>query len=182
MASTVEIESINAAVFTTWSDALIALLVACVNDGASVGFLRPLPVAKAAVFWRGVVDSVERGERRLLVARDRQGMLLGTAQLLLTMPENQPHRAEVIKLLVHPSARRLGVARQLMAALESAAREAGRWVLVLDTASGSDAQLFYQHTGWQRVGEVPDYALMPDGKPRGTTFYYKILHHQATPG
>lgn len=110
MASTVEIESINAAVFTTWSDALIALLVACVNDGASVGFLRSLPVAKAAAFWRGVVDSLERGERRLLVARDRQGMLLGTAQLFLTMPENQPHRAEVVKLLVHPSARRLGVA------------------------------------------------------------------------
>ncbi|NDJ57507.1 GNAT family N-acetyltransferase [Enterobacteriaceae bacterium 4M9] len=175
MASVTDIMSLSATAVGEQSAALSALLRACVDDGASVGFLQPLSRQKAAAFWHNVASSIVREERRLLVALDEQGRLLGAVQLLLALPENQPHRGEVAKLLVHPAARRAGVARQLMTALEQAAWEAGRRVLVLDTASGSGAELFYQNTGWQPVGEVPEYALMPDGTPCGTRFYYKIL-------
>ncbi len=175
MAFTAEIVDLSASGVVEQKEALSALLTACVDGGASVGFMRPLSRQKASAFWHNVASSIERKERQLLVAQDEQGRLLGAVQLLLDLPENQPHRAEVAKLLVQPAVRRLGIARQLMDALERAACQAGRHVLVLDTASGSGAELFYQRTGWQSVGEVPDYALMPDGTLCGTRFYYKIL-------
>lgn len=157
-------------------DELNTLLVDCVNDGASVSFMLPMTVEKADVFWKSVAESVTRRERIMLVAFDPPGQLTGTVQLILNQPENQPHRADVAKLLVSPSARRKGTAQQLMTALETHAIKHGKTVLVLDTATGSGAETFYQQAGWQRAGAIPDYALMPDGGACSTTYYYKLLN------
>ena len=156
-------------------DALADVLIDCVEGGASVSFLWPLSRASALSFWRGVAESVDRHERVLLIAEDEQGAVIGTAQLITDMPENQPHRAEVAKMLVHRKARRHGVAQQLMAAIDAAAQAEGKTALVLDTATGGDAERLYQRAGWQQVGVIPNYALMPDGKLAGTTFFFKHL-------
>jgi len=153
-------------------DALAQVLVDCVQGGASVSFMWPLPMAKAQAFWRGVADGVARGERALLLARDSAGVV-GTVQLVLAQPDNQPHRADVSKMLVHRRARRQGVAQRLMAMVDEVARAEGKTVLVLDTVTGSDAERLYARSGWQRVGSVPDYALMPDGALCATTVFYK---------
>lgn len=155
--------------------ALCAVLIDCVEGGASVSFMHPMTEAKAAAFWTGVADGVARGERALLVAEDEGEVIVGSVQLVLALPENQPHRADVAKMLVHRRARRRGIAGRLMAAVEDVARAEGRRVLVLDTVTGSDAERLYQRAGWTRVGEVPDYALMPDGPPCSTTFFYKTI-------
>ncbi|RZT94970.1 GNAT family N-acetyltransferase [Rivibacter subsaxonicus] len=156
-------------------EALADVLVDCVEGGASVSFMTPLPREKAVTFWRGVAGGVARGERVLLVAEDGDGRIVGTVQLITALPDNQPHRADVAKMLVRRSARRRGVAQRLMAALDAAAREEGKSVLVLDTVTGGDAERLYQRAGWQRVGTVPNYALMPDGALCGTTFFHKQL-------
>ena len=156
-------------------EALADLLIDCVEGGASVGFLLPLPRQRALAFWRGVADAVARGERLLLVAQHSDGRILGTVQLIVALPDNQPHRADVAKMLVHRSARRRGVAQRLMAELELLAHDAGKSVLVLDTVSGGDAERLYQRAGWQRVGSIPNYALMPDGAFCATTYFHKQL-------
>lgn len=153
---------------------LADVLVDCVEGGASVSFMAPLSRERAAAFWRGIAAGVAQGERVLLVAEDAAG-ILGTVQLITGLPENQPHRADVAKMLVHRRARRRGVAARLLAALDEAARARGRHVLVLDTVTGGDAERLYARHGWQRVGEVPHYALFPDGRPCGTTFFHKRL-------
>jgi len=155
--------------------ALAAVLLDCVEGGASVSFMWPLPSERAIEFWAGVADGVQRGERVLLVAEDEGGQIVGTAQLILAQPDNQPHRADVAKMLVHRSARRRGVAQRLLAAIEDAAREAGKSVLVLDTVTGGDAERLYARGGWQVVGTIPNYALMPDGRPCSTTYFHKQL-------
>jgi GNAT superfamily N-acetyltransferase len=154
---------------------LAEVLMDCVAGGASVSFMQPLSRDKATAFWRNVAEGVARRERVLLIAEDREGAIVGTVQLITALPENQPHRADVAKMLVHRQARRRGIAQRLMAAVDQAAREEGRTVLVLDTVTGSDASRLYERAGWQRVGDVPRYALMPDGTPCGTTFFYKHL-------
>ena len=156
-------------------DALADVLIDCVEGGASVSFMWPLPRERALAFWRGVAEGVARGERLLLVAEEAGGRIVGTVQLILAQPDNQPHRADVAKMLVHRSARRRGIAGQLMRALDAAAREAGRTVLVLDTVTGGEAERLYARAGWQRVGVVPNYALMPEGGYCATTFFYKLL-------
>ena len=153
--------------------ALADVLIDCVHGGASVSFMAPLPRDKALAFWRNVADGVARNERVLLVAEDASGAIVGTVQLITAMPDNQPHRADVAKMLVHRRARRQGVAQQLMAAVDDAARAERKTVLVLDTVTGGDAERLYERAGWQRVGVVPDYALMPDGALCGTTFFCK---------
>jgi ribosomal protein S18 acetylase RimI-like enzyme len=150
---------------------LADVLLDCVEGGASVGFMLPMARETALSFWRKVADGVARGERTLLVAEDGDG-IVGTVQLITDMPENQPHRADVAKLLVHRRGRGAGIGRRLMEAVEVAAREQGRRVLVLDTAS-STAERLYERLGWQRVGAVPDYALMPGGELCATVFFYK---------
>ena len=154
--------------------ALADVLIDCVEGGASVSFLLPLARERALAFWGAVADDVVRGARALLVAEDDSG-IVGTVQLVLDLPQNQPHRADVAKMLVLRRARRQGVARRLLDALDAAARQRGRSVLVLDTVTGGDAERLYQQAGWSRVGEVPRYALMPDGAFCGTTFFYKHL-------
>jgi len=152
---------------------LADVLLDCVEGGASVSFMLPMARATALGFWDKVADGVARGERTLLVAEDGEGVI-GTVQLITDLPDNQPHRADVAKLLVHRRARNRGVGQGLMLALEQAAREQGRWVLVLDTASAA-AERLYERMGWQRVGVVPGYALLPHGDLCDTTFYYKQL-------
>jgi len=154
---------------------LCDVLMDCVAGGASVSFMQPMTLAKAADFWREVAASVNRGERALLIAEDEHGTIVGTAQAVWATPENQPHRADVAKMLVHRRARRLGVGDAVLKAAEDAARDAGKTLLVLDTAS-DDAERLYVRRGWQRVGTIPDYALMPDGAPCATVVYYKRLN------
>jgi GNAT superfamily N-acetyltransferase len=157
------------------AEALADVLIDCVEGGASVSFMWPLPRDKAIAFWRGVAEGVARGERVLLIAEDREGQIVGTVQMVMSLPDNQPHRGDVAKMLVHRKARRRGIAQRLMAAMDAAAREEGKSVLVLDTVTGGDAERLYERAGWQRVGTVPKYALMPDGAFCGTTFFYKHL-------
>jgi GNAT superfamily N-acetyltransferase len=157
------------------AEALADVLIDCVEGGASVSFMLPLPRAKALAFWHGVLQGAARGERVLLVAESDKGDIIGTVQLLTAQAENQPHRADVAKMLVHRDGRRRGVAAQLMAAVEQAARDESKTVLVLDTVTGGDGERLYRRAGWQAVGSVPHYALMPDGAYCGTTFFHKQL-------
>ncbi len=152
---------------------LADLLVDCVAGGASVSFMSPLSFERASAFWHGVAAATARGERALLVAGDEDG-ILGTAQLVLNLPENQPHRADLSKMLVHRRARRRGVGAALLRAAEALARELGKSLLVLDTAS-PDAERLYARLGWVRVGVVPDFALLPGGGYCDTTFFYRRL-------
>jgi GNAT superfamily N-acetyltransferase len=171
MNETLSVRRLGAGEAAACIDQLADVLLDCVEGGASVSFMLPMARETALRFWQGVCDELARGERTLLVAEDAQG-IAGTVQLITNLPENQPHRADVAKLLVHRRARGAGIGQRLMEAVEDAAREQGRRVLVLDTASGT-AERLYQRLGWQRVGVVPDYALMPDGALCATTFYYK---------
>jgi len=154
-------------------EGLADVLIDCVDGGASVSFMHPLPRAKALEFWSGVALGVARGERALLVAEDGEGVI-GTVQLILHQPENQPHRADLSKMLVHRRARRRGVGAALLRAAEDAARECGKSLLVLDTAS-DDAERLYARVGWQRCGVIPGYALLPHGGLCDTTFFYRLL-------
>lgn len=154
---------------------LVDILVDSVKGGASVSFMQPFHPDKAGAFWQKIAHSVAADERVVLVAELADGTLVGTVQLITALPENQPHRAEVAKLLVHSRGRRQGIARQLMSALELEAAAHGKSVLVLDTATGSGAEGLYQQGGWQKVGEIPRYALMPDGEMTATSVYYKFI-------
>lgn len=180
MNDTLTVRRVGASEACTCIDALADVLIDCVEGGASVSFMWPLSQDKAGAFWREVAEGVAHGERALLIAEDEAGAILGTVQLILAQPENQPHRADVAKMLVHRRARRQGVAQRLMAAVEEVARVEGKTVLVLDTVTGGDAERLYARAGWQRVGVVPNYALMPDGAFCGTTFFCKQLDAAAT--
>ena len=157
---------------------LARVLIDCVDGGASVSFMHPLTFERALAFWQRVASDVRDGKRALLVARDDQG-ICGTVQLVLEQPENQPHRADVSKMLVHRRARRRGLAAALIAAVDSCARECGKTLLVLDTITGSDASRVYERAGWTHVGVIPDYALMPRGGLAGTAVYYRRVHESA---
>ncbi|HEY4969479.1 MAG TPA: GNAT family N-acetyltransferase [Steroidobacteraceae bacterium] len=152
---------------------LAELLIDCVEGGASVSFMHPLSTAKALDFWRQVAAGVAQGERALLIAEDAQGTV-ATVQLVFAQPENQPHRADVSKMLVHRRARRRGLGASLLREAESVARECGKTLLVLDTASG-DAERLYARLGWQRCGVIPGYALLPRGGFCDTTYFYRAL-------
>jgi len=134
----------------------------------------PITRGKADAFWRDTAASMARGERVLLVAEDAAGTIVGTIQVIWAQPENQPHRGEVAKMLVHPQARRQGVGAALLRAAEQRAISAGKTLLVLDTAN-EDAERLYARQGWQRVGVIPDYALWPQGGLCSTTILFKAL-------
>ena len=155
-------------------DELAGVLIDCVEGGASVSFMHPLPRDRAVAFWRRVAQGVAAGERALLVAEDARG-LCGTVQLVLDQPENQPHRADLSKMLVHRRARRQGLGAALMRAAEDTARECGKTLLVLDAVTGGDAARLYERLGWARVGVIPGYALLPHGALCSTTVYYRNL-------
>ena len=153
---------------------LSEVLIDCVEGGASVSFMLPMSLAKAEAFWRGASASSSRGERVVIVAEDADGTIVGTIQVLLNQPENQPHRGDVAKMLVHRRFRRRGIGAALLAAAERCALGAGKTLLVLDTAS-NDAERLYAGHGWERCGRIPGYALLPDGKPCATTIFFKAL-------
>ena len=156
------------------AQALADVLIDCVQGGASVGFMQPLSSERALALRRRVADGVAAGERALLVAEDDLG-LVGSVQLVLGQPDNQPHRADLAKMLVHRRARRQGLGAALMRAAEDLARACGKSLLVLDTVTGSDADRLYSRLGWQRVGDIPGYALFPQGGPCSTTYFYRAL-------
>lgn len=163
--------------------ALSDVLIDCVEGGASVSFMLPISREKAQAFWLAVANGVTGGERIPLVAEEKPaGIVLGTVQVILQQPENQPHRADVAKMPIHRRARRQGIGARLMQAAEDAARAAGKTLLVLDTVSGSDAERLHTRLGWQRVGEIPNYALWPDGRPCPTIYYYRSLTSTLEPG
>jgi GNAT superfamily N-acetyltransferase len=155
-------------------EALADVLIDCVEGGASVSFMHPLTRERALAFWRRVAEGVAAGERALLVAEDARGVC-GTVQLVLAQPENQPHRADLSKMLVHRRARRRGLGAALMRGAEDMARECGKTLLVLDAVTDGDAARLYERLGWVRVGEIPGYALMPRGGLCGTTVFYRRL-------
>ena len=155
-------------------EALADVLIDCVDGGAGVSFMHPLEPAKAQAFWRRVAAGVAAGERALLVAEDDAG-IVGTVQLVLDQPDNQPHRADLAKMLVHRRARRQGLGAALLRAAEQTARDCGKTLLVLDAVTGGDAERLYARLGWVRVGTIPNYALMPRGELSGTTLFYKAL-------
>lgn len=164
----------------TLIEGLAALTVDCVDGGASIGFMHPLSPARARLFWERVAADLGSGERALLVAEDDTGVV-GTVQLIVGQPDNQAHRADLAKLQVHRRARRRGLAEALMRAAETLACECGKTLLVLDTVTGSDADRLYTRLGWQRVGEIPDYALWPHGGPCPTTIFYKRVGGTGAP-
>ena len=157
----------------THVDALASVLLDCVAGGASVGFMASFDPEGARRYFESVVDDVDNGRKLLLAAFDG-GELVGTVQVLLATMPNQPHRGEIMKLLVRRSARGSGVGAALMAQAEAEARAAGTTLLVLDTANDA-AERLYERGGWTRLGTVPNYALMPDGEPCATTFFWKEL-------
>jgi GNAT superfamily N-acetyltransferase len=154
--------------------ALCDVLIDCVEGGASVSFMLPMTRAKAESFWRGIASSAAAGERLVYVAEDDQG-ILGTSQIVWAPAENQPHRADVAKMLVHRRARRRGVGAALLNAAEVGALARGKTLLVLDTVTGSEGYRLYSANGWQVCGEIPNYARWPDGASCPTTIFFKSL-------
>ncbi len=154
---------------------LCEVLADCVEGGASLGFMSPYRPEDAVPFWQGVAAAVGRGEVLLAVAEDEEGCVVGTVQVGFATKPNQPHRGDLMKLLVHRRARGLGLSRRLMEAVEAAAAKAGRTLLVLDTATGEPAEAIYERLGWIRSGVIPNYALFPDGHYCDTTIFYKQI-------
>jgi GNAT superfamily N-acetyltransferase len=153
---------------------LAALLVDAVESGASVNFMRGLTPEEAVAFWRGQLPGVSDGSR-ILITADAGGRIVGTAVVTCAPQPNQPHRADIGKMLVHSSPRRQGLGARLLAAAEAAARAAGRTLLVLDTESGSAGERLYTRSGWTKVGEIPNYSFDPDGRLRAASVFYKAI-------
>ncbi|TCU18304.1 GNAT family N-acetyltransferase [Rhizobium sullae] len=153
---------------------LCEVLADCVNGGASVGFMQPYTPVDAERYWQGIVESVEAGVTLLAVA-ELDGKIVGTVQVGFASMPNQPHRGDLKKLLVHRAARGKGLARLLMEAIEREAAKHGKHLLVLDTATGSEAEVIYPRLGWQHAGVIPDYAMWPEGGYCATTLFYKRI-------
>jgi GNAT superfamily N-acetyltransferase len=153
---------------------LSALLIEAVTAGASIGFMADITEAEADAFWSARVAAAARDECRLLLAfaGDR---LAGTVSLMTGTPPNQPHRADVSKMIVGRAFREQGIGAALLAGVDAEARALGRTTLVLDTISHSAAARLYERGGWQRIGEIAAYALMPDGAMAPTTVYARYL-------
>ncbi len=154
--------------------ALCEVMADCVEGGASVGFMSPFSAEDGVPFWQGVAEAVGQGQT-LLFAAEHDGQISGTVQVGFATKPNQPHRGDLMKLLVHRRARGLGLARLLMETAEREAARHGRTLLVLDTATGEPAEAIYEKLGWERAGVIPDYALFPDGRYCSTTLFFKRL-------
>jgi GNAT superfamily N-acetyltransferase len=173
-ADQIEIRRLGATELPAQLDGLAAVLADCVAGGASVSYLAPFSHDQARAEFEAMAAEAEKG-RRLILAAFADGRLVGTVQVILALPPNQPHRAEIAKLLVHRSARKRGIAQLLMEHAESEARAEGKTLLVLDTVTGDDAERLYARLGWTRVGVIPGYALYPDRRPCDTTVFWKAL-------
>lgn len=174
MSAEAEIRRLEGAELAAALDGLARVLHDCVEGGASVGYLWPFTLEDARRAYEGFAAEVDAG-RRLLLAAYLEGELVGTVQVVLAFPPNQPHRGEIARMLVHRAARRRGLAQALLAAAEEEARRAGKTLLVLDAVTGDDAARLYERLGWTVVGDVPDFALYPDGRPCSTTYFWKRL-------
>ena len=170
----VEIRRLAAGEVREHLDALAAVLHDCVAGGASVSYMWPFSLDDARAAFEGWAADVEQGGR-LVLAAFADGDLVGTVQVVLALPPNQPHRAEIAKLLVHRAARGRGIARLLMERAEAEAQAEGRTLLVLDAVTGGDAARLYARLGWTTVGVIPNYALYPDGRPCNTTVFWKTI-------
>ena len=170
----IEIRRLGGAELLSELDGLAAVLHDCVAGGASVSYMAPFSHEQARSAFEAFAAEAEQG-RRLILAAFTDGDLVGTVQVILVLPPNQPHRAEIAKLLVHRSARRRGIAELLMERAEAEARAEGKTLLVLDTVTGDPAERLYQRMGWNTVGVIPGYALYPDGRPCDTTVFWKSL-------
>jgi GNAT superfamily N-acetyltransferase len=173
----IEIRRLDVADVHAELDGLAAVLADCVAGGASVSYMAPFSHEDARAAFEVMASEIEAG-RRLLLAAFAVDRVVGTVQVVLALPPNQPHRAEIAKLLVHRSARKRGIAQLLMEHAESEARAEGKTLLVLDTVTGDDAERLYSRLGWTRVGVIPGYALYPDGRPCDTTVFWKALQAQ----
>lgn len=174
MGEEVEIRRLEGGELRRQLDGLAAVLHDCVEGGASVGYLWPFSVEDARRAYEVFADEVDAG-RRLLLGALLGDELVGTVQVVLAFPQNQPHRGEIARMLVRRSARRRGIAERLLAAAEEEARREGKTLLVLDAVTDGDAARLYDRLGWTTVGSVPDFALYPDGRPCATTYFYKVL-------
>ncbi len=170
----IEVRRLTIAEARRYLDALGEVLADCVEGGASVSFMSPFPHSAAVAFFEKLLPEVERGERILIAALDDL-KLVGTVQIVLATPPNQPHRGDIAKLLVLRSARGQGVAAKLMQHAEECARAAGKSLLVLDTVTGGAAERLYTRLGWTPAGVIPNYALFPDGRFCDTTVFWKAL-------
>ncbi|KYQ95010.1 GCN5 family acetyltransferase [Serratia plymuthica] len=171
----IEIQQLNADAVQNALPELAEMLQASVSQGASIGFVMPFTLEQAQAFWRRLLPAIEREDRILLVAR-QAGRVVGTVQLLLDMPDNGRHRAEVVKLMVHPQARRQGIARELMLQIQQRAIQHQRHLLVLDTLTGDTAEGMYRQLGFQLAGSIPQYARASNGSALDATSYmYKLL-------
>jgi GNAT superfamily N-acetyltransferase len=180
MDTSLRIRRLGAAETRAAAPALADVLLDCVQGGASVSFMAEMTRHEAEAFWLGVAEAAASDGRAVLVAEDAEG-LLGVVEVIPAGPPNQPHRADIAKMLVHRRARRRGVGEALMRAAEDAARQMGKTLLTLDTVTGGVAERLYARLGWVAVGSIPNYALMPDGEPCATTVFYKALAQDPPP-
>ena len=174
--SRISIHSLNGDELEAEAVALGEIMAQTVMDGAAIGFMQPFSTADGISFFSSqVFDEVQAGRRVLLVAK-LDGEAVGTVQLITALPPNQPHRCEVAKMMVSPKARRQGVGRALMQALDVQARAAGKTLMTLDTKTGDKAEPLYKAAGFRTAGVIPGFALDPDGKAQhATTYMYKAL-------
>jgi GNAT superfamily N-acetyltransferase len=170
----IRIRALSADEIPAAAPALAEVLADCVDGGASVSFMADVPLRRLEAFWREVGESA-RLDRRAVLAAERDGAIVGVVQVIPVGIDNQPHRAEIAKMLVHRRARRLGVGAALMAAAEDAARAMGRTLLTLDTVTDGDGERLYRRMGWTFAGTIPGYALFPDGRPASTSYFYKQI-------
>jgi GNAT superfamily N-acetyltransferase len=173
-ADSIEVRRLGGTELQEQLDGLAGVLADCVAGGASVSYMAPFSHGQARAVFEDIAAEVEKG-RRLLLGAFAGGRVIGTVQVVLALPPNQPHRAEIAKLLVHRSARKRGVAQLLMERAEAEARAAGKTLLVLDTVTGDNAERLYTRLGWTKVGVIPGYALYPDGRLCDTTIFCKAL-------
>ncbi|MDQ6855649.1 MAG: GNAT family N-acetyltransferase [Candidatus Dormibacteraeota bacterium] len=170
--SAIHIDRLTASQSRERIDGLASVLLDCVASGASVSYMVPFSLSDARAAYEPVIDDVAAG-KRILLAAFVDATLVGTVQLAHAAPPNQPHRADIAKLLVHRAARDRGVGQALMQRVEVEARAAGKTLLVLDTVTGGAAERLYARLGWTAVGVIPNYALYPDGRPCDTTVFWK---------
>ena len=173
---TIELKQLTAANFSQYLSQLAALLVDGVQSGASISFIQPFDLPQATDFWQNkVLPAVTVNDTQLIIAL-QAGQVVGSVQLQLAMPPNQAHRSEIAKLVVDSKCRRQGVGRLLMKKAIELAKQQHKSLITLDTRSGDPSQRLYQSLGFIVAGEIPQFALDPDGsKLAGTTYMYKLL-------
>ncbi|MCU1388631.1 MAG: family N-acetyltransferase [Ilumatobacteraceae bacterium] len=182
MSEAIVIRSVEALEARQRSGELVAIIRDAVDGGSSVNFLADVTDEVLGDFWAVVADAQEAGRTRLFVAEDVDdhagGRFVATALIMFSQKQNSPHRADVGKMLVHSGYRRRGLARRLLDAIEGAARDHGRTLLMLDTETGSAGEALYRANDWVAFGVVPGHAYTPDGAPKPTTFFYKVIDPQ----